>query len=142
MPGFTIESADLQNLGPILEISLALPQAVSDTLAAGTPQPPPIKVNAMVDTGAHSTCVQHGNLQQLGLQPTGVVPIMTPTTTQQHDCPVYFVRLILPKNLMIETPVIEAPLQGQPIQALIGRDVLRYGVLVYVGHDQRFTMSF
>jgi hypothetical protein len=142
VPGFTIESADLQGLGPVVEISFSLPQAVIDTLPDGASQPAPVKASAMVDTGDTGTCVQQGLLAPLGLQPTGVVPIVTPTTTQQHTCPVYFARLTMPKGLWLEIPIVEAPLQGQPIQALLGRDVLRHGHLIYSGTDQRFTVNF
>jgi len=31
---------------------------------------------------------------------------------------------------------------GQPIQCLIGRDVLQQGVFIYTGHDNAFTLSF
>lgn len=37
---------------------------------------------------------------------------------------------------------IEAPLTGQPIQCLIGRDVLSRGVLTYSGVDSLFRLTF
>lgn len=51
-------------------------------------------------------------------------------------------RLLFPNNVLIETTVIAAPLQGQHIQCLIGRDVLRHGVLIYIGYIDSFTLSF
>lgn len=40
---------------------------------------------------------------------------------------------------MIDT---EAPLKGQHIQCLVGRDVLQHGVFIYTGYDNSFTLSF
>ncbi len=36
---------------------------------------------------------------------------------------------------------IEAPLQGQGIQGLIGRDALAHAVLVYIGYADQFTIA-
>lgn len=54
----------------------------------------------------------------------------------------FLVRLLLPNSVMIETTAIEAPLTGQHIQCLIGRDTLSHAVLVYVGYMNQFTLSF
>jgi hypothetical protein len=45
-------------------------------------------------------------------------------------------------NVVGEGVVIEAPLAGQHIQGLIGRDVLAQSVLVYIGYTNQFTVSF
>jgi hypothetical protein len=37
---------------------------------------------------------------------------------------------------------IAVPLQGQRIQCLVGRDVLRQAVLIYTSHNNSFTLSF
>jgi len=57
-------------------------------------------------------------------------------------CAQYAVRLIFPNNVGGEAVVTEAPLAGQHIQGLIGRDVLSQAVLVYIGYTNQFTMSF
>ena len=51
-------------------------------------------------------------------------------------------RILFPNNVVVETVVIAAPLQGQHIQCLIGRDVLRHGVFIYTGYTETFTLSF
>jgi hypothetical protein len=48
----------------------------------------------------------------------------------------------LQANVVAETTVLEAPLLGQHIQCLIGRDVLAHGVLVYIGYGNLFSLSF
>ena len=85
--------------------------------------------------------MRHGLASQLGLNPVGVVYINTPTSTNV-PCYEYLVRFVLPSNVVAETTVLEAPLLGQHIQCLIGRDVLAHGVLVYIGYGNLFSLSF
>jgi len=53
-----------------------------------------------------------------------------------------YMRLLFPNNVIVETVVIAAPLQGQNILCLIGRDVLQHGVFIYTGYVNTFTLSF
>ena len=85
--------------------------------------------------------VRQGIPSQLGLKPIGVTYINTPSSTNVA-CYEYLVRLVFPNNVLVETTVLEAPLQGQHIQCLIGRDVLAHGVLVYIGYGNLFSLSF
>jgi hypothetical protein len=57
-------------------------------------------------------------------------------------CHQYAARLIFPNNVVGEAVVIEAPLEGQHVQGLVGRDILSEAVLVYIGYTNQFTMSF
>ena len=95
----------------------------------------------MIDTGATVSVIQQGLPAQLGLEPIGVVYVNTPTSVNVA-CHKYLVRLIFPNNVRAETPIIEAPLHGQRIQCLIGRDVLAHGVFVYIGFGDFFSLSF
>lgn len=95
----------------------------------------------MIDTGASGSVIRQGLATQLGLNPIGLTYINTPSSTNV-GCYEYAVRLIFPNNVVVETPVLEAPLQGQNIQCLIGRDVLAHGVLVYIGYGNLFSLSF
>lgn len=134
--------ADLQSEGPVLEVTLALTAAASAAMATGgQPLPTPIKASAMVDTGASHSVVQAGLLGPLGLHPVGSSLINTPSS-EGVSCNLYAVRIVLPNGNYIDSTVIEAPLQGQNIQALIGRDVLQHGILIYQGHLGQFTLSF
>lgn len=71
----------------------------------------------------------------------GITYINTPSSTNVA-CQEYLVRLIFPNNVLVETSIIEAPLQGQHIQCLVGRDVLAHGVFVYIGYTNLFSLSF
>lgn len=95
----------------------------------------------MVDTGASNTVIKTGIAQQLGLQPVGAIPVNTPSS---HNVvlPTYAIRILLPKNMVAQVTATEAPLQGQNIEGLIGRDLLQHGVLVYLGTENQFTLSF
>jgi len=49
--------------------------------------------------------------------------------------------LIPSPGLIYEGPFISAPLEGQEISSLIGRDVLKNGILIYIGYMNQFTFS-
>jgi hypothetical protein len=134
-------SANLAADGPLIEVTFWLVAAARQALAGQQlAVPAAVQASALIDTGASGSCVQQGLLGPLGLHPVGSMPVNTPTS-QNVICPLYAVQLSMP-NAFIDVTVIEAPLQGQNIQALIGRDILRHGVLIYQGHIGHFTLSF
>jgi hypothetical protein len=94
----------------------------------------------MIDTGATGSVLREGLAAQLGLNPVGITYINTPSSTNVtcHEC---LVRLVFPNNVLFETTVLEAPLQGQHIQCLIGRDVLARGIFAYIGYGNLFSLS-
>lgn len=142
MPSFTVQLPNLQAVGPIVEIQIAVGMPVEAAMRkAETPVPPPVSVVAMIDTGATGTVIRQGLAGQLGLNPVGVTHINTPSSTGVA-CYQYIVRLLFPNNVVFEAIAIEAPLQGQHIQCLIGRDVLAHAVMVYIGYSNQFTVSF
>lgn len=108
---------------------------------SGAALPSPISAVAMIDTGATSSVMRQGLAAQLGLNPIGVTYINTPSSTT-IACYEYLVRLAFPNNVLVETTVLEAPLQGQHIQCLIGRDVLAHAVLVSIGYGNLFSLRF
>jgi len=94
----------------------------------------------MIDTGASVSVLRQGLAAQLSLNAIGVSYINTPSSTNV-PCYRYLVRFIFPNEVLVETNVVEAPLQGQNIQCLIGRDVLAHGVLIYIGGSNLFSLS-
>ena len=142
MPCFTTQVPNLQSVGPIVEIQIAVGTPIQTVLAAAqTPIPQPVRAVAMTDTGATGTVVRQGLLAPLSLNPVGLTHINTPSSTNL-PCYEYAVRLLFPTNVLVDCTVIEAPLQGQHIQCLIGRDILAHGVLVYIGYSNLFSLSF
>ena len=126
----------------MVEVQIAVNKGVeTDLRDAGQIVPAPYFGLAMIDTGASCTVIREGMAHDLGLQPTGVRMIHTPSDTNVR-CHEYLVRLLLPNGILFETDVVEAPLKGQHIDCLVGRDVLARGILVYIGTENLFTLSF
>jgi len=141
MPAFTGRITDLRARGPILQASIAVAAAAEKALTdAGQPVPAPVQVTALIDTGATGSAISKGTAQQLGLQPVGVIPVSTPSSAKV-PMSLFAIRFLLPNSLIFETTAIEAQLQGQGIDALIGRDVLSQAVLVYIGYANEFTLA-
>ena len=147
MPVYSAKASSLETVGPIIDIQLTLSSAAAAAVqAANQSMPSPLTVAALIDTGASKTVIQAGLPAKLGLKPVGVQLVNTPTS-HRVECLRYLVRLIFPSTagirvpISFETVVIEAPLQGQNIQALIGRDFLKDAVLFYSGPDNMFTIS-
>ncbi len=142
MPSFTTQVANLQEVGPVVEIKLAVGTIIEDVFQKNSQNiPTHIQAAAMIDTGATGTVVREDIVKQLDLHPVGTTLINTPSSTNVQ-CYEYLVRLLFPNNVVVETVVIAAPLQGQHIQCLIGRDVLKHGVFIYTGYINTFTLSF
>ena len=142
MPSFTTQLPNLQDLGPLVDMRVWVGTPVEQAIRkAGGKVPDPVAGKGMIDTGATGSVIQPTLVQQLGLQPIGVVNISTPSS-ESILCYQYSVRLIFPNNVIVETTAIEAPLKGQQIYCLVGRDVLAHGVLVYTGYINQFTLSF
>jgi len=94
-------------------------------------------------------------VQLLGLQPTGVIPILTASTgSTPHNCNQYDVSVWFPQAptlihsqpmpypVHLTLPVTETDFSAQGFQVLIGRDVLSRGVFIYNGLGGRFTLAF
>jgi hypothetical protein len=142
MPSFTTKVSDLQLTGAVVPIKLAVGSTDEDALRrAGQSIPTPVLVSAMIDIGASISVIREDLAKQLNLTTIGATLINTPSSAG-FQCYEYFAKLIFPNNVTIESVVIAAPLQGQHIQCLIGRDVLRHGLLIYIGYDNSFTLSF
>ncbi len=117
--------------------------------AAGLPIPLPVIVRALIDTGASCTCVDSSVITRLGLAPSGTALMHTPSTAgaavscNQFDVAV---GLIMDANEIhvpaLIIPVIESSLACQGIQALLGRDILEKGILIYDGRHRSLTLAF
>ena len=143
MPSFTSQIPNLKQVGPVCVVKIGMSSVASEVLAAkGEKIPDPVEVTALIDTGAGGTCIKPEIVKTLGLVPRGVTQIATPST-KAHPCDVYDVSLHLANGVTVPTiAVIEAPLEGQNIQCLIGRDVLAYGTPIYIGYANTFSLSF
>ena len=142
MPSFTLRIPNLEQVGPVVELLVTPSVQYIRTMGLAPQQVKVLKVLAMIDTGATGTVLSQGLVATLGIQPVGTTYINTPSSTNVL-CHQYDVQLVFNNQVNIGSIVItEAPLQGQHIQCLIGRDVLQHGLLVYTGYDNSFSLSF
>jgi hypothetical protein len=142
MPSFTVKIADIQQIGAVVDVVLI--PSVSFLQAAGIKptEAKATKVLAMIDTGASCTVIRKDIAAGLGLSPIGTTLINTPSSANV-TCYQFNISMVFPNNLNIPSIIVtEAPLQGQHIQCLIGRDILKNAVLIYTGYDNSFTLSF
>ena len=142
MPSFTQRIQNLQQIGPVIEVLITPSVPFMQMMGINPTNIRSVRVLAMIDTGATGTVISAGLAAQLGINPVGTTLINTPSHTNVN-CHQFDVQLVFPNNVNISSIVVtEASLQGQHIQCLIGRDVLRHGVLIYTGYDNSFTLSF
>jgi len=116
---------------------------------AGIAIPPPVIVRCLIDTGASGTCVDTSVIAKLGLLPSGTVNVHTPSTgatpcvKNQFDVGIGIVmdngQIHLPGMII---PVIESDLKSQGIEALLGRNILEQGILIYDGRRRLLTLAF
>jgi predicted aspartyl protease len=142
LPSIILSASDLQGLGPVIEINVGVSALLETTLrATDDVAPDPLPIAALVDTGASHTVIQQNLAVRLGIQPVGVSSFNTASTANVL-CPRYEVRLLFPQGIVFDATVVEAPLPGQQIQCLIGRDILAGAVFVYLGESNLFSLSF
>jgi hypothetical protein len=110
MPSFTAQVPNLQEVGPVVEVRLAVGSIIEDVLQHdGQSIPTPVQALAMIDTGATRTVVREDIVRQLDLNPVGLTLINTPSSTN-IQCYEYLMRLLFPNNVVVETGAIAAPL--------------------------------
>ncbi|MFA5746021.1 MAG: hypothetical protein WCX82_01080 [archaeon] len=125
---------DLEKNGPILKTEFNVPShisAKSHNLIA----------NALIDTGASHSIIKSRIPEGLGLKPVGETKINT-ASCKDYKCYQYFLKLVFPEhNLNYEGVFTALPLDGQEIDCLIGRDILKDVLLIYIGNINQFTIS-
>ena len=131
----------------IVEIYVGVWEVLSDIhRLSRRPNPPPRLVKALVDTGAERTVVEERWLTSLGLSPLSDIEVHTASTGNDPVTRnVYAVELSLAGEVTAtiarNLQVIAAPdLSGLGVEALLGRDVLSRGTLIYEGPKRTFTL--
>jgi hypothetical protein len=130
----------------IIGVSGARSQAL---ITAGLPLPPLQNVRALLDTGASGTCVDPIIFTALGLQPTGSIPMLTPSTGQTPiDADTYDVAIAIPNGpnnglIIHNMPVTSSELfAAQGFHVLVGRDILSRCILTYNGALDLFMLAY
>ncbi len=99
------------------------------------------KVVALWDTGATGTCISTDVVQQLGLTPTGMKNIQTPSGSSQVNT--YLVDVLLPNNVKIaDVEVCDSEIGKQHIGMLVGMDIINLGDFTVSNHSGKTVFSF
>lgn len=141
MPRLKQDDPRLRKDGPTVEVRVEPILDAQRLMRADGDEVPSILIRALVDTGASGTLVQTSVIKRLGLEWIGTVLLTTPSTTKPLERYEYRVRVVLSESIAFETDVVEAPLVGQKVQCLIGRDILEYVVFTYDGPNSRFSIT-
>jgi hypothetical protein len=134
--GQRLSPAVLAHFGPILQVSVSIPQALAALYTnQQIPLLSPITGTALIDTGATRSCVHAPIMSNLGVNPIGVITSLTAAgPAPQNLYPAHFT--FPATNIEIDfTSVVGVDLSGQIINgqqliALIGRDVLSLGTFI------------
>ncbi len=142
MPRLSRTVQTLQRDGPLLRVQIEPVLASQKAMLADGEEIPSISAVMLIDTGASGTLVQTATIARLGLESLGTVFLRTPTTIEPVARRQYLVRIVLSENIAFEVEVVDAPLTGQGIQGLIGRDILDQLVFTYNGPKKQFIVKY
>ena len=135
----------LRQQGPALTVEIAVPSDLDSAEQGRDPSRLRRHVGlALVDTGASVTSVDEAPLQALGLQPTTVRDVATPSSVRVAQ-PVYACVLSFPGTPLPAIPfteVVASNLAGFGVAVLIGRDFLADCQLIYNGLEGFWTLAF
>ena len=137
-------------MGAFFSIEIHIPPKIAQVLTdAGQPVPSCVTGLGLIDTGATSTCVHEKILQDLGLNPVGIVN--SGTASGQKEQNVYPARIVCPTEGwgLDLSRAVGVDLTGQiipkippePIIALLGRDLMKHWVFTYNGVGGFWTVS-
>lgn len=109
----------------------------------------PIEVTLIIDTGADSTMLNEQFMRSLGLKPTGQARVLTSGSRGVPEpCNVYDVSLEIKGSPTQEawkiplTAVLARSLENQGTDGMIGRDILKMGILKYDGPRETFSLTY
>lgn len=133
-----------QNQGPTILCELS----VSSKLAAlllntGGEVPPPITCQGLIDTGAARTILRLGVGEKLNIPQAGSDKMIGASDSKGRYWPIYPINLKLESGDSFDVAAVEMPISfGFGIQCLIGRDILKHAVFVYIGNQDKFELTF
>lgn len=100
-----------------------------------------IPVKTQWDTGATGTCISKDLVRKLGLVPTGMVKVHTPSGIGVMNK--YMINLILNNEVRISNlSVMDSEIGKQGIDVLIGMDIISLGDFAISNFDGKTQFSF
>jgi predicted aspartyl protease len=144
LPFFTLQ---VKPDGAIVEALICVSDGLRDALMKeGKAVPFPIKIQALIDTGAGCTCVDPQIFKELNLTRKGTCTLATPSTGEKpcevDEYDVSIKILGVPATPFYLGTVAVAAIAPVAYQALIGRDVLEHFLLSYNGRSKFFTLAY
>jgi hypothetical protein len=139
----------LNETGPLVAVEIGVPAALKQHLAEkGIPIPAPIAGFALVDTGAFATAVDESIFADLGVSPIDEIPTDSPHGAGKSN--VYPASVTFPGMAVTDMPmerVVGCKLKwktkdDKEIVMLLGRDLLRWFLLVYNGPSSDVTLCY
>lgn len=133
--------------GPVIAIEISIPSALANFYTTHKlPIPAPKIGFGLIDTGATRTCVDQSVISSLGVSPVGTATSGTASGPSTHNLYPTHVRFIeenidIDFNQCMGVNLTGQNAMGQPLIALIGRDILSNFLLVYNGPAGMFTLS-
>lgn len=111
---------------------------------------PPVEVTLIVDTGADSTMLNSQAMRSLGLTPTSQTRVLTSGSRGVPEpCDVYDIELEILNRVHPQQswriPALEVlarSLENQGTDGMLGRDVLKLGILFYDGPRGVFSIDY
>ncbi len=100
-----------------------------------------VQAKAQWDTGATGTCISKELVAQLGLQPTGMINVQTPSGIGTMNK--YMINLILNNEVKITNLVVmDSEIGNQGIDVLIGMDIISIGDFAVSNFEGKTQFSF
>ena len=141
-PGGPHGQAKLEQHGPVLGVYIGFDEYFDPDNLVRLPELPGRLWAAIVDTGADFSCIDTGVAKQLSLPVVRREKALGVTGTAEFD--VYLAQIFIPGlNLILHREFMGAKLSsnGQPYDALLGREFLRHLVMHYDGPKGSVILS-
>ena len=135
---------------PIVAVQVGVPAALARALRqAGRTVPVPLRLSAMLDTGASRTCINHRVRRRLALRPFSWLNLSTPSSGSSARA----TRMLYKVNLAVLHPagqhltrnaftVAAVPLKHLGVEVLLGRDLLALCRFLYDGKGGKFKLRY
>lgn len=142
-----LSPARLAQHGPTIDVVISIPQALAELYTRENKSiPTPVTGIGLIDTGATRSCVHAQIMRELEVHPIGVATSGTAAGQVKHNLyPAHFTfpaaGITIDFSSVVGVDLTGQDVEGKPIIALIGRDVLSIGIFVYNGHTGSFSIA-
>jgi hypothetical protein len=139
----------LEDSGPIVPVTIGIPIALEEfCVEKGLQIPPAVSGYALVDTGASASAVHEQLLLDMGVLPIDSIPTQTPHGAGRSF--VYPAKVAFPAmnvenyrmDRLIGSSLNWTTTDGKQVIMLLGRDILKFMLLVYNGISSDVHLSF